>query len=166
MPLYRFRSKWQAILDRTAGLLAISVVFLHHKVVLYRFWPEWQALILYLTGMLWQAVCCFSATRMASCRCHVHPLAVRMVPLYTNRPKRQAPSPIPSTPVKNGCLFPWLWYNTLMQNEKTILITASGKVMVFSVRSCAVLYQQAFGGILTDLVKYPENACQNQSVLV
>ena len=149
--------------------------------------------------MLWQAVCCFSATLslygqngiktaiiMRFCSYEVKdwillffcntksarlvsgppPSFVRMVLLYTNRPKRQAPFPIPSTPVKNGCLFPWLWYNTLMQNEKTILITASGKVMVFSVRSCAVLYQQAFGGILTDLVKYPENACQNQSVLV
>jgi len=38
-------------------------------------------------------------------------------------------------------------YNTTMQN-KTTLITSTGKVLIFTVYACAVLFQEAYGGTI------------------
>lgn len=53
--------------------------------------------------------------------------------------------------------------------QKYTLITKTGKVLVFTVEACAVLYQEAYGGTIvypTKPVKYSEDACQGDSVVV
>jgi hypothetical protein len=56
-----------------------------------------------------------------------------------------------------------------MTKQKTILILPTGKVLAFSVQALATTYQLAYGGTIvnpTKPVKYSEDACQGQSVVV
>jgi hypothetical protein len=56
-----------------------------------------------------------------------------------------------------------------MTKQKTILILPTGKVLAFTVQALATTYQLAYGGTIvnpTKPVKYSEDACQGQSVVV